>query len=73
MARHTLKSIIKESVYSALDDTYDKWEEALDRLGCDTMLDAIKNYLSTDEMRDILDDLNRDYDLFDDEEDEDYD
>lgn len=74
MARKTLKGIIKESVRSAFGKDYDKWETAVELIGSETMLSELYNWLSSDEVEEFLEDLDRNYDinLYDDEDEEDY-
>ena len=49
-------------------DVRDKWQEVKDSLGASQMVDDIFNYLSSDQIEEILGYFNEDYDLFDDDE-----
>ena len=49
-------------------DVIDKWQEVKDSLGASKMVDVIFNYLSSDQIEEILGYFNEDYDLFDDDE-----
>lgn len=73
MKNDKLKQIIKECVYKVINEgvsdsnIYKKWDDAQKQLGSDTMLDAIWNYLTSDEIEKIIEYINEDYDLWDDE------
>lgn len=74
MAQKTLKGIIKESVHSAFGKDYDKWYEAVELVGSETMLSELYNWLSADEIDEFLKDLDRNYDInfYGGEDEEDY-
>ena len=45
-----------------------KWQKVEDELGSSQMVDDIFKYLTSDQIEEILDDFNEDYQLFDDDE-----
>jgi len=49
-------------------DVIDKWQEVKDSLGASQMVDDIFNYLSSDQIEEMLGWFNEDYQLFDDDE-----
>lgn len=49
-------------------DVIDKWQEVKDSLGASKMVDDIFNYLSSDQIEEMLGWFNEDYQLFDDDE-----
>lgn len=72
MTSNKIKSIIKECLYKAVNEgstdqnLYNYWLNAQEVLGADKMLDAIWNYLSSDQLEQIVEWLNDDYELWDD-------
>lgn len=74
---NTLKQIVAESVMRMLkeglvtnDPNIDKWYEARQIMGAEQMLDALFQYLDGDTIRDFIDTLDREYEIwgYDDEE-----
>ena len=49
-------------------DVIDKWQEVKDSLGASQMVGDIFNYLSSDQIEEMLGWFNEDYQLFDDDE-----
>lgn len=49
-------------------DVIDKWQKVKDSLGASQMVDDIFNYLSSDQIEEMLGWFNEDYQLFDDDE-----
>ena len=75
LSEEALQNIIKEEVNKILKEgstdqnVYNKFLDAKETLGADTVLDAIWNYLDSDTLENIVNWLNQDYELWDDEED----
>ena len=49
-------------------DVIDKWQDVKESLGASQMVDDIFNYLSSDQIEEMLGWFNEDYQLFDDDE-----
>lgn len=66
-----LRNLVKESVNRVLSegttdqDMYNQWDNIKENLGAEAMLDAIYNYMSSDEVAEIVRLLQRDYDIND--------
>lgn len=78
---NTLKQIVAESVKRILkeslttnDPNINKWYEAQQIMGAENMLEALFVYLDADTIRDFIDILDREYEIwgYNDVEDEDY-
>ena len=71
-----LKRIIAESVKRAInegttsDDIFEKWELLKEQVGCEQMVNDIFNYLSSDQLEQLIEWFDQDYDLFDQDDDE---
>ena len=65
-----LKRIIAESVKRAInegttsDDIFEKWELLKEQVGCEQMVNDIFNYLSSDQLEQLIEWFDQDYDLF---------
>jgi cyanate lyase len=77
---NTLKQIVAESVMRMLkeglatnDPNIDKWYEAVQIMGAENMLDALFQYLDGDTIRDFIDTLDREYEIWGYDEDEELD
>ena len=70
LSQSALKKMIEESVRRCLkegttsQDALQKWEDAKNILGADQMLDAFQNYMSSDQIDQMLEWLNDDYELW---------
>lgn len=66
----SIRRMIKESIYKAInegttyDDTFEKWELLKEQVGCEQMVNAIFNYLSSDQLEQLVEWFNQDYDLW---------
>lgn len=69
ITENKLKQIISESVKrilkenSSLDKDYYEWERIKECLGCESMLSELYNYLSCDQIREFINCVDREYDL----------
>ena len=70
MNQNRIKQIVRESLYRAInegttsDDTFEKWEILKEQVGCEQMVDAIFSYLSSDQLEQLVEWFNQDYDLW---------
>ena len=70
MNQNRIKQIVRESLYRAInegttsDDTFEKWEILKEQVGCEQMVNAIFNYLSSDQLEQLVEWFNQDYDLW---------
>lgn len=73
-----LRHLISESVRKALNEgttderDIENWDRAKEMLGADTMLDAFMSYMNCDQIHQLLEWLNDDYELGFDNEEEDF-
>lgn len=74
ISENTLKQIVTESVKKILKEgmvasnpMFNKWFEAKELLGAEQMLDAIWNYLDVSQIESIIEGLDRDYELWNDD------
>ena len=63
---NSMRRMVNEG--STDSDVIDKWQEVKDSLGASQMVDDIFNYLSSDQIEEMLGWFNEDYQLFDDDE-----
>ena len=76
MNNNRLRQIIRESIYKAInegttsDDTFEKWELLKEQVGCEQMVSDIFNYLSSDQLEQLIEWFDQDYDLFNQDDDE---
>ena len=70
MNNNRIQQIIRESIYKAInegttdDDTIQKWEILKEQLGCEEMVNDIFTYLSSDQLEQLVEWFNQDYDLW---------
>ena len=70
MKQNRIKQIVRESLYRAInegttsDDTFEKWELLKEQVGCEQMVNDIFNYLSSDQLEQLVEWFNQDYDLW---------
>ena len=70
MNQNRIKQIIRECIYKTInegttsDDTFEKWEILKEQVGCEQMINAIFNYLSSDQLEQLVEWFNQDYDLW---------
>lgn len=70
MNQNRIKQIVRESLYRAInegttsDDTFEKWELLKEVVGCEQMVSDIFNYLSSDQLEQLVEWFNQDYDLW---------
>ena len=70
MNQNRIKQIVRESLYRAInegttyDDTIEKWELLKEQVGCEQMVSDIFNYLSSDQLEQLVEWFNQDYDLW---------
>lgn len=70
MNQNRIKQIVRESLYRAInegttsDDTFEKWELLKEQVGCEQMVNDIFNYLSSDQLEQLVEWFNQDYDLW---------
>ena len=75
MNQNRIKQIVRESLYRAInegttsDDTFEKWELLKEQVGCEQMVNDIFNYLSSDQLEQLVEWFNQDYDLFNQDDD----
>ena len=75
MNQNRIKQIVRESLYRAInegttsDDTFEKWELLKEQVGCEQMVSDIFNYLSSDQLEQLIEWFNQDYDLFNQDDD----
>ena len=70
MNQNRIKQIIRECIYKTInegttyDDTIQKWELLKEQVGCEQMVSDIFNYLSSDQLEQLVEWFNQDYDLW---------
>ena len=70
MNQNRIKQIVRERLYRAInegttsDDTFEKWELLKEQVGCEQMVNDIFNYLSSDQLEQLIEWFNQDYDLW---------
>ena len=76
MNNNRIQQIIRESIYKAInegttsDDIFEKWELLKEQVGCEQMVSDIFNYLSSDQLEQLIEWFDQDYDLFNQDDDE---
>ena len=66
-----LRGLIRESVNRVLNEgttdqnMFNQWDDIKEQIGAEAMLDAIYNYMSSDEIAEIVRLIKRDYDIND--------
>lgn len=69
-----LQQIISESIKKVVnegttfDDTIQKWDIIIERVGCEQMVNDIFNYLNSDQLDKLVEWFNQDYELWDDDQ-----
>lgn len=70
MNKNKIQQIIRECIYKTInegtsfDDTIQKWETLKEQVGCEQMVEDIFNYLSSDQLDQLVEWFNQDYDLW---------
>lgn len=70
MNKDKIQQIIRECIYKAInegttyDDTIQKWELLKEQVGCEQMVNDIFEYLSSDQLEQLVEWFNQDYDLW---------
>lgn len=70
MNKNKIQQIIRECIYKTInegttfDDTIQKWELLKEQVGCEQMVEDIFNYLNSDQLDQLLEWFNQDYDLW---------
>jgi len=70
MNKDRINNIIKECIYKVInegttyDDTIQKWELLKEQVGCEQMVSDIFNYLSSNQLEQLVEWFNEDYDLW---------
>lgn len=70
MNKNKIQQIIRECIYKTLnegttfDDTIQKWELLKEQVGCEQMVEDIFNYLNSDQLDQLVEWFNQDYDLW---------
>lgn len=70
MNKDKIQQIIRECIYKTInegttfDDTIQKWEMLKEQLGCEQMVDCIFDYLNSDQLDQLVEWFNQDYDLW---------
>lgn len=70
MNKDKIQQIIRECIYKTInegttyDDTIQKWELLKEQVGCEQMVEDIFNYLSSDQLEQLVEWFNQDYDLW---------
>lgn len=70
MNKNKIQQIIRECIYKAInegttfEDTIQKWEMLKEQVGCEQMVEDIFNYLSSDQLDQLVEWFNQDYDLW---------
>lgn len=70
MNNNRIQQIIRECIYNAInegttyDDTIQKWELLKEQIGCEQMVNEIFNYLNSDQLEQLVEWFNQDYDLW---------
>lgn len=70
MNKNRIQQIIRECIYKTInegttfEDTIQKWEMLKEQVGCEQMVEDIFNYLSSDQLDQLVEWFNQDYDLW---------
>ena len=70
MNKNKIQQIIRECIYKTInegtsfEDTIQKWEMLKEQLGCEQMVDCIFDYLNSDQLDQLVEWFNQDYDLW---------
>lgn len=70
MNKDKIQQIIRECIYKTINegttfnDTIQKWELLKEQVGCEQMVEDIFNYLSSDQLEQLVEWFNEDYDLW---------
>ena len=70
MNKDKIQQIIRECIYKTInegttfDDTIQKWELLKEQVGCERMVNDIFDYLSSDQLEQLVEWFNQDYDLW---------
>ena len=70
MNNNRIQQIIRESIYKVINegttsnDTFEKWELLKEQVGCEQKVSDIFNYLSSDQLEQLVEWFNQDYDLW---------
>lgn len=70
MNKNKIQQIIRECIYKTInegttfDDTIQKWELLKEQVGCEQMVEDIFNYLNSDQLDQLVEWFNQDYDLW---------
>ena len=70
MNKDKIQQIIRECIYKTInegttfDDTIQKWELLKEQVGCEQMVEDIFNYLNSDQLDQLVEWFNQDYDLW---------
>lgn len=70
MNKDKIQQIIRECIYKTInegtsfDDTIQKWELLKEQVGCERMVNDIFEYLSSDQLEQLVEWFNEDYDLW---------
>jgi hypothetical protein len=68
--RKQVKMALNEG--SASQEVYNKWLDIQENIGSDRMINDIWNYLSSVQLEQLIEYFNQDYDLFPEEDEEEY-
>lgn len=70
MNKNKIQQIIRECIYKTInegtsfEDTIQKWEMLKEQVGCEQMVEDIFNYLNSDQLDQLVEWFNQDYDLW---------
>ena len=70
MNKNKIQQLIRECIYKTInegttfEDTIQKWEMLKEQVGCEQMVEDIFNYLSSDQLDQLVEWFNQDYDLW---------
>ena len=70
MNKDKIQQIIRECIYKTInegttfDDIIQKWELLKEQVGCEQMVDCIFDYLNSDQLDQLVEWFNQDYDLW---------
>jgi hypothetical protein len=70
MNKNKIQQIIRECIYKTInegtsfEDTIQKWELLKEQVGCEQMVEDIFNYLNSDQLDQLVEWFNQDYDLW---------
>lgn len=70
MNKNRIQQIIRECIYKTInegttfEDTIQKWEMLKEQVGCEQMVEDIFNYLNSDQLDQLVEWFNQDYDLW---------